>query len=162
MKKQQAEILLLKRASSIIYLGMNCSYASKPGHLFFTAYVSMSMWLFSWAYWQTRLFQGQFFERKYSRQASWPFMAAVAQWRASTSHPFSTQYFNMSRLPLHAAPSSSFCSLTLLSSWWRFLLLSRAIKKTWFHFFYVYKLYAFYSSRTYVAVNGENQEITRV
>ena len=27
--------------------GMNRSYASKPGHLFFTAYVSMSLWFSS-------------------------------------------------------------------------------------------------------------------
>ena len=33
--------------SLMIYLGTNCSYASKPGHLFRTAYVSTSMWLFS-------------------------------------------------------------------------------------------------------------------
>jgi hypothetical protein len=45
-EKTPDEILLLKRASSIIYLGKNCSYASKPGHLFRTAYVRQSM-LFS-------------------------------------------------------------------------------------------------------------------
>ena len=33
-------------AGSIIYLGKNCSYASKPGHLFRTAYVRQSMWFF--------------------------------------------------------------------------------------------------------------------
>jgi len=101
-KTPSDEILLLKRASSIIYLGMNCSYASKPGHLFRTAYVSTSMWLCSLASSQTRSLQGQFFERKYSRQARWPLSAAAAHVPFPTSHPFSQQYFNMSRLPLNA------------------------------------------------------------
>ena len=30
-----------------VYLGTNRSYSSKPGHLLFTAYVSMSMWFSS-------------------------------------------------------------------------------------------------------------------
>ena len=99
-EKTPDEILLLKRASSIIYLGMNCSYASKPGHLFRTAYVSMSMWFLSRACSRTRSSQGQFFERKYSRQARLTYCWAVAHVKLCTLQPFSQQYFNMSRFPL--------------------------------------------------------------
>ena len=119
---------------------MNCSYSSKPGHLLFTAYVSMSMWLFSWACLQTHEFQGMFFERKYSRQARWPFLAAVAHVPSSTSHPFSTQYFNMSRFPWYAAAqlvcqshAHSFSSLTHLSNLRSFVSATRLQKYSWFN-----------------------------
>ena len=118
---------------------MYCSYSSKPGHVFFTAYVSMSMWLFLWASSQTHEFQGMFFERKYSRQLRWPYFATSAHVPLCTSHPFSKQYFNMSRLPLDAAvqlviqsQSHSFSSRTHRSNLRSFVKATRVQNHSWF------------------------------
>ena len=81
-----------------------------------------------------------FFERKYSSEARWPFLAVAAHVPSCTSHSFSQQYFKMSRLPWYAAAllvmksqSHSFSSRTHRSSLRSFVPATLQLKSSWFN-----------------------------
>jgi len=121
---------------------MNCSYASKPGHLLFTAYVSMLMWLFSRASLQTHLFQGRsssVITIQDSRGCRLGPQLRTRRYVLRVRSRRSTQYYNMSRLPLcDTAPvvlqshAHSFSSRTHRSNLRSFVSATRRKKYSWF------------------------------